>query len=159
MYVPARPRFNKDQKALRVDYAISDNDKIFGSYSIEKGVSGVPQNEYYSARGNLGGINVPGGGLLSQLSSHVGDLNYTHIFGPSLTNEFYAAAVYFAQAFTAKTASAIANNPYEGVFKTAARYSPRWRITATTACPFCVRRIPALAASSPRSRFASPVTT
>ena len=25
--------------------------RIFGSYSIERGSSGVPQNEYYSARG------------------------------------------------------------------------------------------------------------
>src|SRR6201999_2944886 len=61
-------------------------------------------------------INIPGGGLLSPVSSHVGSLNYTHIFGPSLTNEFYAAGVYFAQSFVAKDQAAIANNPYKGVF-------------------------------------------
>ena len=108
----------------RVDYAASDNDKIFGSYSIEKGVAGVPQNEYYSARGNLGGVNVPGGGLISPVSSHVGSLNYTHIFGPSLTNELYAAGVYFQQSFQAKTPSAIANNPYQGVFKNGSVVQP-----------------------------------
>ena len=73
----------------------SDNDKFFGSYSIEKGVAGVPQNEYYSARGNLGGINVPGGGLLSTLQLACWRAsNYTHIFSASLTNEFYAAGAY-----------------------------------------------------------------
>ncbi len=88
----------------RMDYAASDNNKVFGSYSIEKGVSGVPQNEYYSARGNIGGINVPGGGLLSTFSSHVASLNYTHIFGPSLTNEFYAAGAYAVQNFVNNSA-------------------------------------------------------
>ncbi len=108
----------------RVDYAASDKDKIFGSYSIEKGSSSVPQNEYYSARGNLGGINVPGGGLLSPVSSHVASLNYTHIFGPSLTNEFYVAGAYFAQSFVAKDQAAIANNPYKGVFDNGSTVQP-----------------------------------
>ena len=84
----------------------------------------MPQNEYYSARGNLGGVNIPGGGLLSPLSSHVGTLNFTHTFSPSLTNEFYAAGVYFAQSFVAKTQSAIANNPYQGVFKNGSTVQP-----------------------------------
>lgn len=108
----------------RIDYAASDSDKLFGSYSIEKGVAGVPQNEYYSARGNLGGVNVPGGGLISPVSSHVGSINYTHIFGPSLTNEFYLAGAYFAQSFVAKTPSAIANNPYQGVFNNGSVVQP-----------------------------------
>ena len=108
----------------RMDFAASDNDKVFGSYSIEKGVAGVPQNEYYSARGNIGGINVPGGGLLSTFASHVASLNYTHIFGPSLTNEFYAAGAYAVQNFVAKTPSAIANNPYQGVFKNGSVVQP-----------------------------------
>lgn len=108
----------------RVDYSASDKDKIFGSYSIEKGAQGVPQNEYYSARGNLGGINIPGGGLISTLSSHVASLNYTHIFSSSLTNEFYAAAAYFSQNFDAKTPSAIENNPYQGVFNNGSLVQP-----------------------------------
>lgn len=108
----------------RVDYSASEKDKVFGSYSIEKGVAGVPQNEYYSARGNLGGINIPGGGLLSTFSSHVGSLNYTHIFSASLTNEFYAAGAYAVQNFVAKTPSAIANNPYQGVFKNGSVVQP-----------------------------------
>ena len=115
---------NLYQARGRFDYAASDNNKLFGSYSIEKGSQNVPQNEYYSARGNLGGTNIPGGGLLSPLSSHVGTLNFTHNFSPSLTNEFYAAGVYFAQSFVAKTQSAIANNPYQGVFKNGSTVQP-----------------------------------
>lgn len=107
----------------RVDYG-GEKDKVFGTYSIERGQSGVPQNEYYSARGNLGGINVPGGGLLSPVSSHVASLNYTHIFSSSLTNEAYAAGVYFAQSFVNKTPSAVANNPYKGVFNNGSVVQP-----------------------------------
>jgi hypothetical protein len=108
----------------RMDFNPTDNDKIFGVYSIEKGASGVPQNEYYSARGSLGGINIPGGGLISTFVSHIASLNYTHIFGSSLTNEFYAAGAYAAQDFVAKTPSAIANNPYQGVFNNGSTVQP-----------------------------------
>ena len=108
----------------RVDYAASDKDKIFGSYSIEKGASGVPQNEYYSARGNLGGTNIPGGGLLSTVGSHVASINYTHIFSPSLTNEFYAAGAYFHQNFAPKDFAATAGNPYGGVFNNGSHVQP-----------------------------------
>ncbi len=112
------------QASGRVDYAASEKDHFFGRYGIEKGTSGVPQNEYYSARGNLGGVNVPGGGLLSTFASHVASLNYTHIFNSTLTNEFYAAGAYASQTFVANTPSAIANNPYQGVFKNGSTVQP-----------------------------------
>ncbi len=108
----------------RVDFAASDRDKFFATYGIEKGAQGVPQNEYYSARGNLGGINVPGGGLLSTIVSHLASLDYTHIFGPSLTNEFYAAGAYFNNNFVPKTFSATAGNPYQGVFNNGSTVLP-----------------------------------
>lgn len=108
----------------RVDFHPSDQNSFFGSYSVEKGASGVPQNEYYSARGSLGGINVPGGGLLSTFASHIGSFNFTHVFSPSLTNEFFAAGAYAVQNFVAKTPSAIANNPYQGVFANGSTVQP-----------------------------------
>jgi hypothetical protein len=108
----------------RFDLAASDKDKVFGSYSIEKGQQGVPQNEYYSARGNLGGINVPGGGLVSTIASHVAELNYTHIFSSSLTNEFYIAGAYFNQNFVPKNFAATAGNPYQGVFNNGSQVQP-----------------------------------
>jgi hypothetical protein len=108
----------------RVDEAVNENNHLFFNYSIEKGVSGVPQNEYYSARGNLGGVNIPGGGLLSTISTHLASLNFAHTFGPSLTNEFYAAGAYFNQDFVAKNQAAIANNPYQGVFNNGSVVQP-----------------------------------
>ncbi|WP_109488837.1 carboxypeptidase regulatory-like domain-containing protein [Occallatibacter savannae] len=108
----------------RVDFAISDKDKLFATYSTEQGLSYVPQNEYYSARGNLGGINVPGGGLTSKYGSHVASLNYTHIFSPSLTNEFFAGGGYVDTNFLPKTPSALNNNPYQGVFQNGSHVQP-----------------------------------
>ncbi len=108
----------------RMDYNPTDKNQFFGVYSIEKGTQGVPQNEYYSARGNLGGINVPGGGLVSAFVSHIASFNFTHIFSPSLTNEFFAAGAYANQDFVAKTQSAIANNPYQGVFNNGSKVQP-----------------------------------
>jgi hypothetical protein len=108
----------------RVDFNPNDRNKFFANYGIEKGASGVPQNEYYSPRGPMGGINIPGGGLVSTIDSHLASLDYTHIFSASLTNEFYAAGAYFSQDFVAKTPSAIANNPYQGVFANGSTVQP-----------------------------------
>lgn len=108
----------------RMDFNPNDKNKFFGDYSIEKGAAGVPQNEYYSPRGNLGGINIPGGGLLSTVQSHVASFNFTHTFSATLTNEFYAAGAYFDQDFVARTPSAIANNPYQGVFVNGSKVQP-----------------------------------
>ncbi len=108
----------------RFDLAASDKDHLFGSYSIEKGTNGVPQNEYYSARGNLGGINVPGGGLVSTFDTHVAQINYTHIFNSSLTNEFYLGGAYFKNDFVPKNFAATAGNPYQGVFNNGSKVQP-----------------------------------
>jgi hypothetical protein len=108
----------------RFDLAASDKDHVFGSYSIEKGQQGVPQNEYYSPRGNLGGVNVPGGGLVSTIDSQTAQLNYTHIFSSSLTNEFYIAGAYFDQDFVPKNLAATAGNPYQGVFANGSKIQP-----------------------------------
>jgi hypothetical protein len=108
----------------RVDYAASERQKFFMVYSIEKGASGVPQAEYYSPRGNLGGINVPGGGLLSTITSHTVSANLTSILSSSLTNEFYAAGAYFKQNFIPKNLAATQGNPYQGVFKNGSTVQP-----------------------------------
>ena len=100
----------------RVDLAANSNNHLFAQYGYENGVQGVPQNEYYSARGNEGGLNIPGGGLLSKTGSHIASLNYAHVFSPSFTNEFYAGGAYFKQNFIANNQAAIANNPYQGIF-------------------------------------------
>jgi hypothetical protein len=108
----------------RMDFNPSDKNKFFGDYSIEKGVQGVPQNEYYSARGDLGGVNIPGGGLISTTQSQVASFNFTHNFNPTLTNEFYVAGAYFDQDFVAKTPSAVEDDPYQGVFDNNSKVQP-----------------------------------
>jgi hypothetical protein len=94
----------------RIDDSISDRNKIFMMYSTERGKAGIPQVEYYSPRGNLGGTNTPGGGLLSDLNTEVGTLNWTSIFGPTLTNEFAVSGAWFDNAFVAKDQAALTLN-------------------------------------------------
>lgn len=108
----------------RFDFAATEKSKLFGVYTIERGYNGVPQVEYYSPRGNLGGINVPGGGLLSTIHSQTTALNFTHIFSSSLTNELYAAGAYFVQDFVDRNPSASENNPYQGVFLNGSKVQP-----------------------------------
>ena len=112
------------QAKMRVDDAISDRNHIFAVYSVERGTNGVPQAEYYSPRGNLGGINIPGGGLLSSINSQIASINLTTIFTPTLTNEFYAAGVYFKQNFAPKSLAATQGNPYQGLFNNGSTVQP-----------------------------------
>ncbi len=100
----------------RFDYAISEKNHLFGVYSVERGNNGVPQVEYYSPSGPLGGVNTPGGGLLSSINSQIASVNLTTVFSPTLTNEFYAAGAYLDQNFLPKNLAATQGNPYKGIF-------------------------------------------
>lgn len=94
----------------RIDYAISDKNKLFAFYSTERGKNGVPQVEYYSPRGNMGGTNTPGGGMLSDFITEVGSLNLTTIINPTITNEFFVSGAWFVNSFVAKNFSALTLN-------------------------------------------------
>ena len=50
------------QARTRIDYNASDRTKIFGTYNVERGLTGIPEVPYYSpAQGApLGGIDTPG---------------------------------------------------------------------------------------------------
>lgn len=109
----------------RMDYAISDKNKFFAVYSIEKGLAYEPNGIYsYIPSVPFGNVNTPGGGEDSTIGSHVASLNFTTVMSPTLTNEFYAAAAYFSQRFSARnpTASskapaiAASGNSYQGLF-------------------------------------------
>ncbi len=119
----------------RVDYAISDKNKFFGVYSVERGTNGVPQVEYYSPSGPLGGINTPGGGLLSTINSQIASLNFTTIFGPTLTNELYAAGGYLNQTFIPKNLAATQGNPYQGLFANGSTVLPALADYGTNGLP------------------------
>jgi hypothetical protein len=72
----------------RIDYAINDKNKLFMMYSTERGKNGIPQVEYYSPRGSMGGTNTPGGGMLADLNTEIGTVNLTTFLSPTLTNDF-----------------------------------------------------------------------
>ena len=109
----------------RMDYDISNRNKLFGSYSIEKGTAYEPNGIYsYIPSVPFGNVNTPGGGEISSLVSHVASINFTSVLSSSLTNEFYAAGAYFSQRFRARNPSAnskapavtATGNPYTGLF-------------------------------------------
>jgi hypothetical protein len=108
------------QTTGRVDYAINDNNHIFGRYTYEKENQGQPQVPYYSPTGVMGSVNTPGGGVLNDIHVHSASANYARVFTPTLTNELYATLVYFTQAFEAKTPSALTkaaiDYPYNGTY-------------------------------------------
>ncbi len=110
------------QARTRVDYSFSDRTKLFGTYNVERGSNGIPEVPYYSpAQGAaLGGVDTPGGGLLSTISSQTAGLNLTLVLSQKLTNETTANLTYLDQEFVAKTPSALLSStvgyPYQGLF-------------------------------------------
>ncbi len=108
----------------RIDYAISDRNRLFVLYSTERGKNGVPQSEYYSPRGSLGGVNVPGGGLLSTINSEIGSLNLTTIATPTLTNELQISGSWLLQNFVPKNFASTQGYPYGGLFSNGSSVIP-----------------------------------
>ena len=108
------------QTTERVDYALNDDNHIFGRYTYEKEKQGQPQVPYYSPGAVMGSVNTPGGGVLNDIHVHTASANYARVFSPTLTNELFATMVYFTQAFDAKTPFALTrtaiNYPYNGTY-------------------------------------------
>jgi hypothetical protein len=77
----------------RLDYAKSDRQKFFGTFTAENGVGQVPQSQGYFASGNSGGVNTPGESKLSTYT-YSGSVNWNATFSSTLTNEFYASTTY-----------------------------------------------------------------
>ncbi len=100
---------NLYQTRARMDYSISDRVKLFGTYNVERGNQGVPEVPYYSPSQTapMGGVDSPGGGLLSTVDSQTAGLNLTVIFSPKLTNELQGNMTWLHQAFVPKTPSAL----------------------------------------------------
>ena len=114
----------------RVDYAINDKNRLFVVYSTERGKNGVPQIEYYSPRGSLGGVDTPGGGLLSDINSELGSFNLSTVISPTLTNELYGAGSWLLQNFVAKNQSALNPGgayPYKGLFNNGSQVVPQFQ--------------------------------
>ena len=113
----------------RVDYAINDNNKLFVVYTKEAGKAGVPESPYYAPSGDLGGVNQPGGGLLSTINSEIGSLNYTSIISPTITNELFLAGSWLLQDFVPKNfAATTLNGAYTntGLFNNGSKAIPEF---------------------------------
>ena len=113
----------------RIDYSINEKNKLFIVYSKEAGKAGVPQVPYYSPRGDMGGVNTPGGGLLSTVNSEIGSLNYSSIITPTLTNEFFLAGAWLLQNFVPKDFAATTANgadTYGGLFNNGSKAIPQF---------------------------------
>ncbi|MFZ0661842.1 MAG: carboxypeptidase-like regulatory domain-containing protein [Acidobacteriaceae bacterium] len=113
----------------RIDYSITDRNKVFVMYSTERGKAGIPQVEYYSPRGPMGGTNTPGGGMLSDLNTEMGTLNWTSIISPTLTNQFSVSGVWFNQPFVAKDFNALTLNgawTNTGLFNNGSKVIPQF---------------------------------
>jgi hypothetical protein len=75
----------------RIDFDLSENSKIYGTYSFQHSNGRNPQQIYYSPQTNFGEVNTPGG-ILGEDFSHVASLNFTRVLSASMTNELYAGA-------------------------------------------------------------------
>jgi len=119
------------QTTGRVDYALNDNNHIFGRYTFEKEKQGQPQVPYYSPGAVMGSVNTPGGGVLNDIHVHTASANYARVLSPTLTNEVYATLVYFKQAFDAKTpgelTKAAINYPYNGTYDNGSKDYPQFQ--------------------------------
>ncbi len=83
VYVPALPQ-NRWEATGKVDYAISDNDKVTGSYSYQREHDLAPISIWWSAPWTLPYPSP----AASTTNAYVILTNYTHVFSPTTTNEF-----------------------------------------------------------------------
>jgi hypothetical protein len=108
--LPTGPTFNRDgsvynykainlnnsdsyQTRVRTDFALSDNAKLYLVYNLTYGTGRNPQQTYYSPQDAFGEINTPGG-ITSSGYSQTASVNFTQVFTPSLTSEFYVGVSY-----------------------------------------------------------------
>jgi hypothetical protein len=82
----------------RVDYSLSDNDKIFGRVRFDRGV----QPTYTDS------IN-PAFNYSSTQPQNEGQLNYTHVFSPNVVNNFIGSVLYYSAIFGSTTPGSALN--------------------------------------------------
>ena len=82
-YTNATPQ-NRWEATGKVDYAISDNDKVTGSYTYQRESDIAPISIWWSAAWTLPYPSP----AVSTTNAYVILTNYTHVFNPTTTNEF-----------------------------------------------------------------------
>src|SRR5271156_3818196 len=115
VYVNTSPQ-NRWEATGKVDYSISDNDKVTGSYSYQKESDIAPISIWWSAPWTL---PYPSSAA-SKTSTYVILTNYTHVFSPTTTNEFVFTWSHFMNPYTlsdpAKVARSGNNFNVQGLF-------------------------------------------
>lgn len=89
---PISDTHNGFQYRARVDQNFSDSLKLYVSYNLEKVNDETAVDNTYYAGNDVIPYPTP---LFSHTASNGLSVNLTKVFGPSLTNEFVAAGVYF----------------------------------------------------------------
>lgn len=87
-YEPITTQHNGYIYRFRVDYNFSDNDKLFVTYQYGTDTGVQPAHMYWNPNYI---VPYPAGNIVNPTKSRVLTLNYLHIFGASLTNDFVAA--------------------------------------------------------------------
>ena len=112
----------------RLDYANSDRNKFYGIYTVERGVTSVPQADYYIGSGNSGAAVAPNGGSAEKTNSESGSFNWTRVFSNTITNEAYADLAYLNQTFYAKSQSGLESStigyPYLNAYNNGSKQFP-----------------------------------
>jgi hypothetical protein len=90
--------YNLYQVRGRVDYNASQNNKFYVVYNTEQGTSYAPYTLYYNPNYNSGVLRDPSL-IHSGTNSQTASANYVRIFGPTRTNELFAAASFYVNPF------------------------------------------------------------
>ncbi len=82
----------------RVDYNASANNKFYVVYNTQQGTSYDPFTPYYNPNYSAGAVHDPSL-IHAGTDSQTGSANYVRIFGPTLTNELFAAGSFYVNVF------------------------------------------------------------
>jgi hypothetical protein len=82
----------------RLDYNQNQNNKFYVVYNTQQGTSYDPMTPYYNPNYVSGAIADPSL-IHAGTNSQTGSANYVRIFGPTLTNELFAAGSFYVNVF------------------------------------------------------------
>jgi hypothetical protein len=137
------------QVRARIDYSLSDSDKMFFVYNGQFGTtSHIPEQIYYSpgtgGQATLGGVDTPGK-TNSTISSNLGSANYTHVFNPRQTNELFIGISEVSNSYGSGNSKLMSkaywNYPYDGIYPGASGDLPQvatYSSTGADILPFAI---------------------
>ena len=100
-YVSQLPQ-NRWEVTGKLDYSLSDNDKITGSYALQKESDQAPISIWWAAPWTLPYPSA----AASQTTTNIILTNYTHVFNPTTTNEFVFTWSHFVNPYKLNDAAA-----------------------------------------------------